>query len=83
MLEEILNVSFGKFLKNDIPELLEKKDKIVKEILAKEEIEEIFLDDRIIDVCCDYETIAFRAGFLAAIKCCRSLLLEEVVGFDD
>lgn len=80
MLEKIISAAFDELLQADNPKLLEKKKEAVQKILEKDKLTEIFVDDAIGDVCCEYENVIFRDGFLACVNCFRSLLVEEIVG---
>lgn len=73
MLEKIIDAAFEKFLETDTEELLEKRDGVVKKIMEEEALTAIHLDDWICDVCCDYEDVAFRAGFMACVECIEAL----------
>lgn len=80
MLEKIISAAFDELLQEDNPELLEKKKEAVKKILEKDKLTERFVEDTIDDVCCEYENVIFRDGFLSCVNSFRSLLVEEIVG---
>lgn len=79
MLEKIIEAAFDEYLQTDTPELLTKCNEMTEKILAEKNPKKNFILDTLQNIGCDYETVAFEAGFRACVKSLHALMgLEEL-----
>ncbi|MDO4190028.1 MAG: hypothetical protein Q4D29_13675 [Lachnospiraceae bacterium] len=73
MLERIISAAYDEYLAEDNQELLELVHRLRDKIMNADKLKELFVEDTLLDVGSAYEDVAFKAGFMACVKCLHVL----------